>query len=169
MVDDDGKITASPNEMAGILQKHWAKVFARRLVDQGLLPGWLQDAFMQDGHGRTASGLLDPKAKRWRIRRQDVVSAIKSSGNTMPGPDCIPYKAWRSLGTLAVDTLFAVVQSLSAESAVTLLNDAHAQDVSADSCSFNESTLCCLPKKYTGVDIQHLPLARWPLSTPTIV
>ena len=76
MVDEDGHITASPEGVAGILKTHWAKVFARWPIDQWLLDGWLRDSFMCDGHGRSASGLPDAKAKRWRVSRKDVASAI---------------------------------------------------------------------------------------------
>ena len=34
----------------------------------------------------------------WRIRRPDISNAIRFAGNSMPGPDGIPYRAWRALG-----------------------------------------------------------------------
>jgi hypothetical protein len=41
-----------------------------------------------------------------------VAEAIKQTGNTMPGPDCVPYKAWRQLGDLGIDILYEVALTM---------------------------------------------------------
>ena len=58
-----------------------------------------------------------------------------------PGPDGIPYKAWKMLGTLGVDVLF--------ETACFLQRSDSLQFLMAD---FNKAFLCCLPKKPSGTD-----------------
>ena len=58
---------------------------------------------------------LQPAARatsRWLIRRSDVRQAVEQSGDSAAGPDGIPYLAWRRLGNLGVDVLFAVAQQL---------------------------------------------------------
>ena len=81
-----------------------------------------------------------------------VRKAIKIAGNTMPGPDQIPYKAWKRLGELAVTTLHDAILELSSSNALEALCTAYEIEGDVASHSFNKSTLCCLPKKKTGTD-----------------
>ena len=115
----------------------------------------MQEGFLQDGHGHAFSGLLDNHYPRWHIKKRDVWHAIKVSGNTMLGPDGIPYKAWKILGQLAVDTLFDVAQTLSVGEEAALLREAYMHEELSEGHEFNASILCCLPKKRTGVDAEH--------------
>jgi len=73
----------------------------------------------------------------------------------MPGPDGIPAMAYKKLGPLAVDTLFAVFKLLSSEDAEAKLVEAYSAIDLAEAHAFNESILCCLPKKSSGVDTTH--------------
>eukprot|EP00959_Pyramimonas_sp_CCMP1952_P195151 4080682-Pyramimonas_sp.AAC.1 len=68
--------------------------------------------------------------------------AIALSGNSAPGPNGMPYSAWRRLGALAVDVLHEAFQDCCAVDALARL----AQDYP----SFNESLLIFLPKKAAG-------------------
>ncbi len=51
----------------------------------------------------------------WEIRRHRAAKAIKSSPNTSPGPDGIPFAAWRRPGPLGVDILTRVLQGFTTE------------------------------------------------------
>ena len=48
----------------------------------------------------------------WAIRKKDISRAIRCSGNSLPGPDRIPYVAWRKLGPLATDVLFDAARAM---------------------------------------------------------
>ena len=48
MVDDNGKVTIDPEEMAGILRKHWSKTFAHKEIDKEGLHRWLRESGVRD-------------------------------------------------------------------------------------------------------------------------
>ena len=93
---------------------------------------------------------LDPDS--WEVTHQDIEQALEISSNTKPGPDSIPYGAWRALGKLAVDILYDVTSTLSQASAPDLLREAYEDETTDGQHDFNLSTLICLPKKPTGHD-----------------
>ena len=103
-----------------------------------------------------------------------VRKAIKIAGNTMPGPDQIPYKAWKRLGELAVTTLHDAILELSSSNALEALCTAYEIEGDVASHSFNKSTLCCLPKKKQErmatweIIMKQAPRALFALSTRTI-
>ena len=70
----------------------------------------------------------------------------------MPGPDGIPYRAWRALGNMAVSVLHDVAGTLAGPEAERLLQEAYADEVADGSHLYNLSTLICLPKKAAGND-----------------
>jgi hypothetical protein len=72
----------------------------------------------------------------WRVRRKDIARAIDNSSNTRPGPDGIPYRAWRALGPLSINVLFSAALRL--EHPLNAENPHHQV--------LNASILCCLPK-----------------------
>ena len=83
----------------------------------------------------------------WRIRRKDIEAAIRHSGNSAPGPDGIPFKAWRNLGPLGVSILCDTATCLESANAQQCLVDAY-HDCSHDGTHhYNYSVLVCLPKK----------------------
>ena len=61
----------------------------------------------------------------WKVRRRDVRTAIRRSNNSMPGPDGIPYKAWRKLGELGVEIIFGMVKELAGGDGEELLRGAY--------------------------------------------
>ena len=98
------------------------------------------------------------------MRREDVEAAIGDGNKSSPGPDRIPYMAWKRLGKLGVDLLYAAANELSTPDARTKLVQAAFDPTdtpsSASSSSsiistaattgahdFNMGRLCCLPKK----------------------
>eukprot|EP00972_Heterocapsa_arctica_P015003 2211371-Heterocapsa_arctica.AAC.1 len=91
--------------MAGELRRHWAKGFARKSINRPMLNRWLEEEFIRDEQGEVVSGLRARQSPQWQVRRRDVGKAIKMSGNGAPGPDGIPYRAWRKLGELGIDII----------------------------------------------------------------
>ncbi len=51
----------------------------------------------------------------WTICRRDVARAVRMAGNSAPGPDGIPYKAWQALGGTGLDTFWAAIQDIQLE------------------------------------------------------
>ena len=68
-----------------------------------------------------------------------IKEAIKLSNDSSPGPDGIPYAAWRRLGNLACDTLHDAFVELSSEEGEDMMLREYPD--------FNESLLIFLPKK----------------------
>ena len=93
MSDGAGNLTTDPADMAKILQNHWGKVFTRQPVNHERLNDWQHDAFPANQADGIASGFRGRGSAQWRVRRRDVATAVKTSGNTMAGPDQIPYKS----------------------------------------------------------------------------
>ena len=133
-------------------RKHWSQTFAGEQVDRGILSDWLHHTLPHGGTGR--DGLPLPPADVWRIRRHDVAKAVRLSGDSAPGPDGIPYKAWRSVGKLGVDVLWDVIHALASDEGSALLAEAYSDLLPAEH-SYNLGLLCCLPKKVSGVDTEH--------------
>ena len=69
------------------------------------------------------------------VKWEDMVRAVKYSGNSAPGPDGIPYSAYRALGKGAVGALFEVASQLVADEDFINYLD----------FDFNHSILVCLP------------------------
>jgi hypothetical protein len=87
-----------------------------------------------------------------------VELAVKLSNNSSPGPDGIPYAAWRKAGRQALVILTAAVAEIQADDF----------DENTLPEGFNTSYLCCLLKKPSGTDQAKgdyfLPGATRPLS-----
>ena len=43
---------------------------------------------------------------------EDILSSIRSSNNSTPGPDGIPFAAWRAVPDLSAKVLFGVLDAL---------------------------------------------------------
>ena len=78
----------------------------------------------------------------FRLRRRHVRSAIRHTNNSSPGPDGIPFVAWRRLEGLAVDVLFEAFQSMTAEAGPEVTLEEYQE--------LNSSLLFFLPKSPTG-------------------
>eukprot|EP00972_Heterocapsa_arctica_P047751 7043150-Heterocapsa_arctica.AAC.1 len=86
--------------MAGLLKYHWSETFSRKEVDFKDLDAWWKDdgyTFNPDHtptppHGPPPAVTPDPI---WALTVEHVEQAILFSNDSSPGPDGIPYKAWR--------------------------------------------------------------------------
>ena len=90
---------------------------------------------------------LPTNERHWRIRRKDVEKAIRFSGNSSPGPDGIPFKAWRALGPLGISILFDVANTLEQPNGAESFPGAYFDEDQSHPHHFNASTLVCLAKK----------------------
>ena len=86
----------------------------------------------------------------WHVRRKDIETSLKYSGNSSPGPDGIPFKAWRALGSLGVSILYDTATCLEKDDAQRLLVDAYTDCTDDGTHHYNHSTLVCLPEKSTA-------------------
>ena len=133
-----GEYLTDPSSMADVLRDHWAAVFQARGVREELLDSWLQD----DLAHREAHGPLHSSLQHVRMTKRHIERAVRCSNNSSPGPDGIPYEAWRAMGKLSVDVLFCAFQDLSSDTAEAQMDQEYPE--------FNASILHFLPKKPAG-------------------
>ena len=130
VADAAGRLHTEPSAMAAELRRYWSDVFAQRPVVETELDEWIAD----DVPPRAAP----PEAPCWALHRRHVQQALDQSPNSAPGPDGLPFQAWRSLGPLAVDVLWTALQRLT-----DLQEDG---DMELFLEVFNSSLLVLLPK-----------------------
>ena len=104
----DGAVVTDPAEMAALLRTHWETVFTATPIDSNLLEAWIAEDLPPEA--RTALPAADDR--RWKTRRRDVARALQLAGASAPGPDGVPYEAWRRLNATAVDLLHAAGRAL---------------------------------------------------------
>ena len=138
-----GHIERDPAGIAAALADHWQRVFAGQPLDSGAVMQWLRDTL-------PPAALPRIHPRQWRLHRRDVDRAVRLSGNSAPGPDGIPYAAWRALGPLGVSALFAAAEALTESSAVDRLEQAYHDDHSNAGHAFNVGLLVCIPKSSSG-------------------
>jgi hypothetical protein len=131
----DDEVVDEPKAMAEVLSTHWKSVFQEKPIDDKHLKQWFDTA---ERHGLQR---IQTAPEEWKIRRQDIARALSSSTDTRPGPDGIPYKAWRALGDLSTDVLWEAAVRL--EQPLIKDDPVHA--------AFNGSIMCCLPKASSSV------------------
>jgi hypothetical protein len=120
--------TTDTEQMAALLKEHWGRVFTAKPTMRHQLRKWVGDEL--NGHP-----LPEPTSKQWRLTRAHILQAISSSNDSAPGPDGIPYRAWRACVEVAAPILQDVATWLQGPGTDSLLPD-----------DFNRSFLCCLPK-----------------------
>ena len=135
-VQTDNGITTEPKEMAAALKEHWSRVFCARPVgNKQVMQQWLRD---------TPYGFHEQRWQensKWIVTQDDVEKAILCSNNSAPGPDGIPYMAWRKAGRLAVAIIHGALHQIQRDSF----------KVEHLPMDFNTSFLCCLPKSPLGM------------------
>lgn len=146
----NGDITTDAETITTELRRHWSTVFAERHINSDQLNRWLEEEFppAHDG-GYQDAHIPPPTDPQWQITPEDIRRAIRHSPNTMPGPDGIPFLAWRRLGDLAVNTLYHLSTTLMQDNFEQQLNEAM-EDPTTTQHDFNLSHLVLLPKKPTG-------------------
>ena len=167
---EDGSVTSDPESMAAALAQHWAKVFKKKPINTTLLTDWfrsLRDARHNETNNRDhhppENDLLPGQTPRprqalptnkadWAPTRRDMSKALRLAGNSSPGPDGIPFSAWRALGETGLNTLHDVACALRLEGSTYLLEDAYFDQPGEERHQYNVSNLVCLPKTPTVDD-----------------
>ena len=103
----DGSFATDSAAIAEELKQHWAEVFKVRCVDEPKLAQWLAEEFPEGPPWRANASCTD-----WFISALDIGEAINKAPDTAPGPDGIPYKAWKRLGLLGSSILHKVAKRL---------------------------------------------------------
>ena len=137
---ENGEILTEPAEMAEVLRRHWARVFARRRIDEDKLREWIQDD--------RPPVLPGPEAPCWMPQLEHVRRALNHSPNSMPGPDGLTFLAWRRLGHLAEDVLMGALLDLT--SAAPPGDLASFLDPPDPHEAYNASFMVLLPKSPAG-------------------
>ncbi len=89
--------------------------------------------------------------QEWMVDMDTLKKVIRRAGNSAPGPDGIPYKAWQALGDLGLQVLFGVLGEIGNEDLNELLKEGDV-DAGEGEHSFNLGLMIFLPKKISGTD-----------------
>ena len=121
--------------MAKMLTEYWGDVLTNKPVDNSLLASWLRDLTQK---------MPPPSDPWWTLTVDNVLEALHRCHETAPGPDGIPYGAFKKLGKYAASFLFDAAEDL---------QDPDMQ--AAVPPDFNYAFLCCLPKVASRTDATH--------------
>ena len=134
--DAQGHARTDPQGMAEALRRHWEQVFQTKRTDRDLRALWLR----QDKHNRPPEDAA--AVPQECVTQEQVLRAIERSNNSAPGPDGIPFRAWRRLATVAAPLLHGALVALASEEAPPSHDEALR--------CMNESLLVFLPKSSEG-------------------
>ena len=138
VMDCQGVAQVDPIGMAGALRHHWGNIFADKGMGQARARRWMAEEME---HSR-ADALPPSDSGAWVLRSSDFGHALKVSPSSSPGPDGVPFSAWRAIPDVAIPLLKAAYEQL-----------AHAGDsqrIATDIGQFNESTVVFLHKEMSG-------------------
>ena len=126
--DDRGK--------AAVASAFWSDIWAARVSSP---PSSEQDTFLASYSKTVDPALLSPPTLA------DILSAIKNSNDSSPGPDGIPFAAWRAAPDLAAPLLLSVIESLCGGQ--------------PPPSGYNHGLLFLIPKKHTGLASDTRPIS----------
>ena len=123
--------TSDQDQLGSIIRGHWQPVWAPVPITdhterEGIICEYLNNYSRRIDHSLIKN-----------LHADLFLEAIRSSSNSSPGPDGIPFAAWRVISDIAAPILFRFTQAISSG----LQNIA----------TFNKSKLFLLPKKLTGL------------------
>ena len=104
------------------------------------MENWLQHALPPSDR------ILERDVDSWALTRHDIEVAIRRSGNTMAGPNRLPYEAWRQLGDTAVDAFFEAGLAMQQPDFPSQIRAAYGL-LPHEPHPFNLGILVCLPKR----------------------
>jgi hypothetical protein len=133
VVDAQGDVHTTTHAMSEVLNTYWAKIFTQQDRNLPAINRWCDKIRRRGTHTWTD--------RQWEVSESHVRRAIVNSNNSCPGPDGIPYCAFRATCAISAPCLLNVVIALS--------NGTQHSRHKAGS-GFNESTICYLPKKPVG-------------------
>ncbi len=97
--------------IAEALRLHWRPTFSDKGICRARLAAWLKE------DAEAGNGL-----------RADIRRAVDTAGSSAPGPDGIPASAWKQLGPLAVEVLFAAATALGQGTGLAIMLEASPED-----------------------------------------
>jgi hypothetical protein len=140
VIDTEGIPQSSPESAAELLEDHWRPVFAEKVITAEaalqLMP------FIQQV----------PPGLQWVVDREGFHEVMAKPRDSAPGPDGIPFGAWRAAGSALYDVMY--------EAFISFTNGAPLPE------HFNDCNLAFIPKGDSPAD-QHL-VARTPSTTRPI-
>jgi exonuclease III len=140
VTDPDGIPQSCPEAAAKLLEDHWKPVFAEKVIAAEaaiLLMPFIQKV---------------PPGLSWAIDRSGFYELMAKPRDSAPGPDGIPYGAWRAAGTILYDVMFEAFVAFTSGSPLPP--------------QFNDCNLAFIPKGDNPEDF-HL-VARSPSTTRPI-
>ena len=145
------EVSTDPAKIAAELVAHWGRVFGEAPIDEQALQVWLGEALPPQ------ESRPPHNAATWAVRKKDVARAVRCAGNSMPGPDRIPYLAWRKLGRLGIDVLFDAAAAMAKPDFPARIREAYRLSEGEDH-PFNLGILVCIPKKVVEEHPEHGPV-----------
>ena len=96
--DMEGNIILDPLEAASYLRHYWQEVFSKRDIDEDL-------AALAIAHTTPFSS-----THCWDIKVESILHIVSAGKSSSPGPDGIPYSAYKAIKEIAATTLFDAFQ-----------------------------------------------------------
>ena len=124
------------NDRASLAADFWSKIWAARPVSPS---PFARVSFLRGYNKKINSSLCR------NISLDDIVFSINHANNSTPGPDGIPFAAWRAAPDLAAPILLAVFKSICAGQ--------------RPPPNFNKGLLFLIPKKATGLISDTRPIS----------
>jgi exonuclease III len=121
--DASGLPVTDASDIGDVLAAHWGPIFACKDIDldqAGPFADYIQRV---------------PDSFSWAISHDSIDDAILKTGSSAPGPDGVPYGAWRSAPRCCREPLFDLIDTLFTSA------DDHELPV-----HFNESNMVFIPK-----------------------
>eukprot|EP00959_Pyramimonas_sp_CCMP1952_P349269 7317999-Pyramimonas_sp.AAC.1 len=91
MQKPSGEVVTQPDAKAAALRSHWVEVFRARGINISKLDQWTAE----DIGTRPLSDTVPLRPSTFRVTRRHIRRAILTAKNSSPGPDGIPFQAWR--------------------------------------------------------------------------
>ena len=137
-----GQVISDPQLIVEELRRYWSQIFAHAPCRTGLIQAWVQDEISMPDWTEFQNN--------WIPGQQEMGKGIQTTGRSAPGPDGIPYAAWRHLGQLGINWLYEAAQALTSLDMDTPLCQMDPLG-GARSHSFSEDNMVFLPQKVSGV------------------
>ena len=135
-LDCDSPEAISDQDRAAVAAKYWSNLWSRR---SNHITKTDRLAFLNGYNKKVDSSLCQA------LNLDDIKKAILISNNSTPGPDGIPFAAWRAAPELAAPVLFNVYRAMS--------------NGQPPPPGFNKGVLFLLPKKPSGLIADTRPLS----------
>jgi len=116
IVNSRGEVVTDPEEMAEAQRTHWEDIFKSRITDAKKATQWLTE---EKGKGKKGMHhqVLTAGDDKWAIRPRHAKRALDLAGRSAPGPDGIPFSAYKRLGLLSQNVLYHALIDLTKEGA----------------------------------------------------